>query len=221
MIEEFQEPNDGGVGLIKNPPQDSSDNTILFSAVAVRLGMKDLQWFEDKVLGPRTIESGAYFRRLNEPGVFSAHDDHWAAACVSPFAAKCIYAYGSDHWWCWGDWRQLCHHFSRFVWFNPLVKACKGSDLSWLDKKRLGLGFWWNFYGPVKVDEKWYIGDPIGETSGRQLLWLALPFTEGVWGVTQWRVNMVSLYGVNWLYELFLRYYKQDHEFTQFLKPSP
>jgi hypothetical protein len=217
-IDQFQEPNDGPVGLIKSPTKDSADNLILFSAVAVRLGLKSNAWFVVNVLGTRTIEPGCYNRRTNEPNLPSAHDDHWGASCVNEAVAVDVFNFGRKHYWIWGDWKKLSNNFWRFVWFKPIIKAAKRVNLSWLDKKRIGFGLWWNFHGPVRIDKKWYLGDPRKETSGRQLFWLALPHIDELPSAKKWVENMSNLYGVNWLYEMFKIYYGEEHIFTQMEK---
>lgn len=146
-ISDWQEPKTWAVGLHRNPPDHSADNSLLITAVAVRLKLlKPLAGH--MVVSQYEGPPGAFHRY---PGVpeWCSWDDHVAVYSVFPEYRQRIQCYMIVHNYRMPDGNSLLHciFLVGLVTFRPLA----------------ALALLWNLF------------EAKAETSGKQLIWLALP----------------------------------------------
>jgi len=203
----WREPKTGAVSLYKNPPDKSTDNGILFSAVAASInGITDLQFVA--ILGWYEVQPGVLLRY---PGTtdYCSHDDLTGAASYwFPFALR-TFVWGATSDWTW----PVNNWLYRIIDFPPAIKGGANYDLNVYDQFKCALAWTWNAFM-----------SPYGDTSGKQLIWLKQRVCQNKgWLVKQaarfWRWKMMRLYPGG-LKELFAVYYQPDaktgdpHPFT-------
>jgi hypothetical protein len=204
-IQAYREPKTGAVSNMKNPPDKSADNLLLFWATLVILlppeerdqELARLQTFVQAC----ELEPGSLARY---PGEFNptSHDDLTGVAVAWPAYAARILAFAEAHDWEWaGNW------LGRIPDFPPTIRAAAGARLGIASQIRAAIGFSWNIF------------EAKGETSGKCLLFLkslAL-FGQGKiidLAIAVWRLRMHRTYGS--MKAVYAIYFGADHPFALF-----
>lgn len=199
---DWREPKTRAFSLYPEPGDFSTDNGVLFTVVAHKLGLITngeceliIATYED----PRV--PGILLRHPSAPGNYCSWDDHLAACVASPvFAERCLKAFR------FSGWRLPDGNFvGRIPILPTVVRAGTLADLSA-----------WNQLIAAGV----YLANSFEareETSGKQLLWLAQSVLRGYPALdkvrTFWRARLLAKYPHGLREMLGIYYTNAEHPF--------
>lgn len=209
---------EGAMTLVKDPPKDSCDNLLLFTATMTviahlkgEIGAAEWDDFDRLVLS-HEIQGGSYRRHLGE-SFPSSWDDHFGVACASAICgfkhlAEDVLTYGTMNDWTWsGNW------LGRIPAFEPTVKAAVGIPLSIGSEIQMAGVFLANCF------------EKKSETSGKCLLFLAWLVHRKNAGpiltlaMVIWRARIELTYGgMGGVYAI---YFGMTHPFTLYPPEFP
>jgi hypothetical protein len=201
-IAPYRDPDTGLVNLHPNITGRDSDNGLLFTATArVVFGYPGIEEFR-AIVARCEIFPGYYSRYPGDPEPTS-WDDLIGLSVADTMSAQSILDYASKHDWSWGDkW------LGRIPLLQPTVLAGAGVKLSLFSQAKAGACFIQNTF------------EPVGETSGACLLFLASQVLEGRGAIVDlaihfWRWRMQRKYPRG-IAEVYATYFGPQHPYALF-----